>query len=263
MSATENAQKEKVQKKYRGIANLFEKKELKKYIVNYLVFLGVIEIIIFLICFLSQLEPIDIPFPWRQYFFIAFATPICITFLLGVITKSFNEFIFDDKKKTEDTRALSTDVFEFQQPKSRFFFFMHMLKKPPLMLSLIGLLVFSSLLYHMDTILLYAGQTSEKLVQYILLGLTGIFCLASIVGIFMLLMKYRLHKKNIDLQYQFKKDVLNQTGLIILDNNNVMNKQGEIIDSNSHQDMPVEMISDEKKGSWGQHLIRKGIGLEP
>lgn len=249
MAATENEN----EKAYRGIAGLFETRELKRYVVNYIVLIGVVEIGIFLICFLSQLKPIGIPFPWRQYFFIAFAAPICITLLFGVITKSFNDFIFE----SEETPEMSgSRRLEFLDGKSRIYFIWKTIKKPPLMFSLMGLFLFALLLYHLDALIVFAGETSGTFIEYALWGAAGIICIAFIAGVCMVILKYRLYKKNIDLRYQFRKDILDQTGLILLDNDTVMTEEGQVMDIRNVKGLPVTMVKNRKNEKWNRNLPR-------
>ncbi|MEJ2656139.1 MAG: hypothetical protein P8012_02955, partial [Desulfobacterales bacterium] len=82
--------------KIRGLATLFDKAELKSYFKNYIFFIFILEVLIFLICFLCQLEPIHIPFPWKTYYVAAFVIPVGVTFLLGIFVTAFNIYIFGD-----------------------------------------------------------------------------------------------------------------------------------------------------------------------
>jgi len=47
-------------------------------------------------------------------------------------------------------------------------------------------------------------------------------------------MSYILRKKSMEFQYQYKKDVVDKTGLIILENDRVMDQQGNML---THDDV--------------------------
>ncbi|MCJ7616020.1 MAG: hypothetical protein MUO43_05735, partial [Desulfobacterales bacterium] len=80
--------------KTRGISTLFDKDELKKIIRWYIALIFLLEVIIFCSCFLFQLEPVNLPFPWKYYFLSSFLVPIGVTFLLGIFVTAFNIFVF-------------------------------------------------------------------------------------------------------------------------------------------------------------------------
>jgi len=86
--------------KYIGVATLFDNIELKRFVKFYI---G----LIFFLCFLLQLKPINIPFPWIYYFLSSFLIPIAITFLLGVFVTAFNLFIFGNPNPQTDRIILT------------------------------------------------------------------------------------------------------------------------------------------------------------
>ena len=89
--------------KYIGVATLFDNFdniELKRFVKFYI---G----LIFFLCFLLQLKPINIPFPWKYYFLASFLIPIAIAFLLGVFVAAFNLFIFGNPNPQTDRIILT------------------------------------------------------------------------------------------------------------------------------------------------------------
>jgi len=79
---------------FKGISTLFDASELKKFIKYYISLIFLLEIIIFGSCFLFQLEPVNLPFPWKYYFLASFLVPIGVTFILGIFITAFNLFIY-------------------------------------------------------------------------------------------------------------------------------------------------------------------------
>ena len=93
--------------KYIGVATLFDNIELKRFVKFYIALIFFLEIIIFFLCFLLQLKPINIPFPWKYYFIASFLIPIAIAFLLGVFVAAFNLFIFGNPNPQTDRIILT------------------------------------------------------------------------------------------------------------------------------------------------------------
>ena len=66
--------------KRKGVASLFDDYEIKDLFRRYIQLLIVVEVLIFLVCWVYQLgidevavtgKPVDIPFPWKAYFLVS------------------------------------------------------------------------------------------------------------------------------------------------------------------------------------------------
>ena len=81
------------------IASYFTKADRKKLFFDYLKLIGILEIVIFIVVVLwasdDKYHRVQTAFPWREYVFVAFAFPIVVTFLMGVIITGFNYFLGD------------------------------------------------------------------------------------------------------------------------------------------------------------------------
>lgn len=75
--------------KRKGVASLFDDYEIKDLFRRYIQLLIVVEVLIFLVCWVYQLgldqvavtgAPVDVPFPWKAYFLVAFSAPVALTF---------------------------------------------------------------------------------------------------------------------------------------------------------------------------------------
>jgi len=213
--------------KSQGIAALFEMRELKSFFKNYLYIIFALEILIFFISFLCQLEPIHITFPWRYYLLAAFLTPIVITFLLGVIIKAFNLFCFGlaapinessmspDKKKPENSASAKLNA-------SLNFF--HQL---PFLLTLLLLILGAIVFSQFDHIMAVVGVIGEKALVYGLTVLGGLALIATIFLFVWLVIKFKLEK--LRYQYEYKRDVMLQLGVLVTEDEKILDHRGQSI----------------------------------
>ncbi len=84
-------------------------------------------------------------FPWREYVFVAFAFPIVVTFLMGVIITGFNYFLGDKGEPSVEAEGPS--------PDNQMEAVIGQLKRLPFLSLLFLLLVTILALYNMDHIM--------------------------------------------------------------------------------------------------------------
>jgi hypothetical protein len=53
-----------------------------------------------------------------------------------------------------------------------------------------------------------------------------------VLGLVWMFISYNLRKKSMEYQYRYKKDVVDKTGLIILDDDRVMDRDGKVLSGN-------------------------------
>lgn len=212
--------------KSRGIATLFDQAELKKFVKFYLTLIFFMEIVIFIFCFMCQLEPIKIPFPWRYYFLASFLFPIALTFLLGIFVTAFNTFFYGS------AAASAGDSQKCEIPLSpgklgKLNASLHFLKNAPFMLSLlllgIGAIVFS----HLDGFFSVMTGLGEKAIRYSLIGFGVLAAIATLFGVIWIVGRYKLEK--LRFEYDYKREVMAQLGVIITDRNTVIDAKGNTI----------------------------------
>jgi hypothetical protein len=73
------------------------------------------------------------------------------------------------------------------------------------------------------------GHIGEKTAFYLFILLCVLVAGALIFLIFWLFWQFKLQKLNIQREWEFKQRVIEISGLIILDDNTVLNKEGEVI----------------------------------
>lgn len=213
----------------RGIAALFAREELKDLFIKYLILIGVIEGFIFFVSFLSQLGPENVPFPWKSYFFAAFIVPLTITFLLGVIVLGFDRYLYGHQPTGTAESGMSLSASEQQSRVQRFHAFIYVIRQIPFLMGLLMLVVLSGVVYKLDGILAVIGHVGERTAHYLFISLAVLLGAGVILGLVWMFMSYNLRKKSMEYQYKYKKDVVEKTGLIILDDDRVMDQQGKML----------------------------------
>jgi len=229
----------------KGIATLFDDTERKQLFRKYLFFLGWVEVAILVITVLYQLGnqgydqhgPIPIPFPWRMYFVISFLTPVAITFLIGVIIVGFNKY-FTDLEPIEDGSGFdpSHAATGTENPAAglhgatrlqRFQDVVHQLQRLPFLSLLLLLAVAVGVFAKLDTILAFVGAVGESSVRIVLISIGVLVTLASVFTLVLILLSYRLRKKS--MEYQYKTEMGQRFGLLILEDNTVLNSEGKLL----------------------------------
>jgi hypothetical protein len=221
-----NSEKEK----HLGLAGLFSRAQLKYYFLNYIYFIIAVEILIFVISFLGNLGPDKSHFPWKFYFYISFSVPIAITFLLGVFVAAFNHFIFTKNQRADGRREAEKD--EDGESEENLTPRQHLSYANSQLGFLFILFLFfiaSLVIYKIDGIVHFVANAGEMVIEYLLIS--GALALLSItlIALVWLVMNYRLHKKRIEEDYHYKRDVMQSLGLLILDDSTVIDREGKIV----------------------------------
>ncbi|CAN2040263.1 conserved membrane hypothetical protein [Candidatus Magnetomoraceae bacterium gMMP-15] len=215
----------------KGIAALFNELELKTYFKKYLILIGGLEIFIFIAFWFYQLGvkeydrfgPVDIPFPWQTYFMVAFLAPLAITFLLGIFIVAFNKYLYgssasasfgSDAKKSEKSKKLGA--------------FLNAVLNIPFLFALLLLGLGVGLIYRIEDVVLLIGHVGEKSAQFILIILGAALAVGTVIGVVWLILNYKLRKKS--MEYEYKNEVMERLGLAILDDNTVVNQNGNAIE---------------------------------
>lgn len=226
--------------KYRGIAALFNNAELKGFVKTYLIFLFIIEILIFCICFLCQLEPINIPFPWKTYYLMAFTFPLGITFLLGIVISAFNKYLFGTHL-SEPTKEAA----EFSDSKpDPFQNSLSLVRRVPFLIGLLLLTVGAIIFSKLDIFFQFAAQAGAKAFNYIFIGVAIILVITAISGLIWLIFNYKLHKMRMKYQFDYKTEMIKQLGLVLTDDNKLINSDGKVIAYQGSKDRLITSSSE-------------------
>lgn len=242
------------EEKFRGIATLFDKAELKKFILNYLIALLIVEALIFFVSFVVHLASAGAPFPWRGYVYASFIAPIVMTFMLGVIILFFNKYLYDHSPTTssELTNGFGGDL----SLPSKLQLALSITRQVPFLLGLLMLIAVSGLIYKLDAILIFIGHAGERVALYILAALGILLAVVAVFVMVWMYLSYRLRRDKLNHQYQYQRDVAERLGLVILDDNTVFDRDQtprKITDASRARNDDIQVIDavdegDDNKG---------------
>ncbi|MFZ2444985.1 MAG: hypothetical protein WAW37_01385 [Syntrophobacteraceae bacterium] len=220
----------------RGLAALFDDTERKELFRKYLYFLGWVELVILLTCWLYQIgdsgrdtaAATEGTFPWRLYFMIAFLTPVAVTFLLGVIIVGFNKYFSEgDPARPGVEVTASAQGEEGSGRIQQLNRMVTWLQRLPFLALLLLLAVGVGFFYKLDAVLSFIGAVGEKSVKVFLISGGIILGLAAVFALVLVVLNYKLRKRA--MEYQYKSQVAERFGLIILEDNTVLNSQGKLL----------------------------------
>ncbi len=225
-----NAASEKSPKGLRGIAALYDEAERKTIFRKYLYFLGWVELGILLTCWLYQIGDsgqAEQVFPWRLYFLIAFLAPIAITFLLGTIVAGFNRYFAEPEQAEPVEREFETGENAGAGKIHQLSRVVVLVQKLPFLALLLLLGASVAFFYKLDAIGTLIGSVGERSVKIVLISLGVLLLLASIFALILIILNYRLRKSA--MEYQYKSQVAERFGLVILEDNTVLNSSGKLL----------------------------------
>lgn len=222
----------------KGIAALFDDSERKELFRKYLFFLGWVEVLIIAICYLYQLGDqgydhvgaVEASFPWRTYFLVSFLAPVTITFLIGLVIVGFNKYFGEAEIEDEGATFEQENTEVIGNASSRIYklqIMVRWIQRLPFLALLLLLCVAAILIYKLEAFLAFVGSVGEQSVKYLLMGSAFLLIVASIFGFTLIILNYQLRKKA--MAYQYKSEVAERFGLIILDDNTVLSKEGKLL----------------------------------
>jgi hypothetical protein len=202
------------------IAAYFTESDRKKLFFDYLKLIGILEIAIFIVVALwatdDKYHQTYTAFPWREYLFVAFAFPIVLTFLLGIIVTGFNYFLGEESVVPDDGEAVNQlDVLVRQ------------IRRLPFLAILFLLLGTILALYHMNYIMAWLGSLGYNTFLFLSYVLAGMGMVVVVYLLFFLFFKYRLNQRQ--MRYQYYTEISDKHGLIILDDRTVLHKNGNLL----------------------------------
>ncbi|HUV76483.1 MAG TPA: hypothetical protein VMW06_00350 [Desulfobacterales bacterium] len=212
-----------------GIASILEKTEIKEYFDTLFLLTAGIEFVIFIAHFIGSIGPEKGPFPWKQYFFVSFMAPIVLMFIVGLIIIGFNYYLYGSQQTAfvlEDSSFVGTKMKRFGHS---FRFLFSIIQQVPVLAGLFILGISSVVLFKFDAILRVLGRIGEKTAFYLFILLCVMVAGILIFLLLWLFWQFKLHKYQIQRQWEYKQKVIETSGLIILDNNVVFNQDGKII----------------------------------
>lgn len=210
----------------KGLFSLFTGKELKSFFKKYIVTIVVIEIIIFMVCWLYQIGavgydrfgPVDTPFPWKVYFLTAFLVPVGITFLFGLFIIAFENLFFGKDSKGGNE---ASNEKEGKLRKTLDFLF-HV----PFLTFLLVTGLCAVLFYDFDLITELFLNAGKGLTDVFKILAVGCAVGGTLFGIIRLFMHYRIKKKEMD--YSYRLQIADKVGVVWIEKERVVEKDGKI-----------------------------------
>ena len=215
-----------------GVASLFDTEEIKEYFNTFFILLSGIEFVIFVAHFIGSIGPESGPFPWKQYFFVSFIAPLVMVFLIGLVVVGFNFYLFGNAPDDEVEGGLDdgSNASESKRNLGRTFqSFVSVIQQLPALASIFVLGLGSVVLYKLDVILATIGHVGERTAYYLFIGLGALVVGTLIFLLFWLFWKFKLQKYQMEQRWNYRNRVMEKTGLIILDNNTVINEEGKVL----------------------------------
>jgi len=219
-------------KSLRGIADLFDDMERKDLFRKYLYFLCWVELGILLTCWLYQIGDSgrdgESTFPWRLYFLVAFLAPVAITFLMGTVVVGFNKYFAEPEQASAEVESRSETAESAGTGRiQRLSRMVALIQRLPFLALLLLLGVGTAFFYKLNAIVWLIGSIGEKSVKILLTALIVILLLASIFALILIILNYRLRKTA--MEYQYKAQIAEKFGLVILEDNTVLNSSGKLL----------------------------------
>jgi hypothetical protein len=238
-------------KKMTGIAGILQKTEIKEYFDTLFILVGGIEFVIFIAHFVGSMGTEKGPFPWKQYFFVSFMAPVVLMFIIGLIVIGFNYYLYGSQQSAFDLEESPFVGTKMKRFGHSFKFLFTIIQQVPVLAGLFILGIGSVVLFKLDVILKVLGHIGEKTAFYLFILLCVLVSGALIFLIFWLYWQFKLQKFNIQREWEYKQKVIETSGLIILDDNTVFNKEGEVIS----YDKAMEVLENKKNN--GPQLPKK------
>jgi len=206
-----------------GLAGLYNRKEIKRFISGYLLSLSVIEGLIFFFCWISFLSGQVPEFPWKAYLIASFITPVAITFILGMVVFGFNRYLFSHQ-------AAAGTSGEEKKGHARLDELLTSMQRIPFLVSLLLLVAAGGVIYKLDAITAFIVNTGEHAARYLFYVLGTVLGVAALVVMVWMVLSYRLRRRRLELLHEFRQELVSRTGMVMLEDETLIDREGQVID---------------------------------
>jgi len=207
----------------KGVASLFSGDELRKFFTGFLIMTGVLEGFLFFLCWISYLSTDTDGFPWRIFILAAFVTPLLLTLLLALIVVGFNHYVFVAKEP-------DLPAGEAEKPSSRMETFWAASRRMPFLAGLLLLVLGAGLVFRLDAITAFIANAGEAAFRYLFISLGVLLAVATLFGLLWMVFAYKLRRQRMEHLFRYKQEVMEQTGMIILEDDTVIDRNGRLIE---------------------------------
>ena len=233
-AASFDSNRDPAESKVSGLAATFSPEEVKKLFLSYLVTILSIEGLIFFLCYIYLLATNSVAFPWKPYLFATFIAPIATTFVFGMILLVFNRFFFNELPPPYEGIRSTTPGFGVSKG-DRIATFFHVVHRLPILFSMFLLIAVTAFAYKLDAIVIYLAQVGESTAQYLFYTLIGVLIAAATGIAIWMFLSYRIRQKTLHSGHQYRMQIMDQFGMVLLEDGTMINKDGEVVYQNQQQ----------------------------
>ena len=221
-------EQEPSENKVSGLAASFEAAEIKKLFFSFLITILSIEGVVFFLCYINLLVNENGVFPWKPYLFASFIAPVAVTFIFGLIVLIFNRFFFNQAPPVVESTRGFTPAFGLGKGEKIATFF-QVVHRLPILFSLLLLIAATVLAYNLDSIVIYMAQVGVSTARYLFFTLIGVL-VASAIGLAVwMILSYRLRQKTLQSGHDYRMQLMEQFGMVLLEDGTMINKEGRIV----------------------------------
>jgi len=213
--------------KFDGIANFFKESELKNLFLKYIQLIIVVEIVILIMMLAGYAANRNEPFPTKLYLFLAFGVPVAITFILGTVIQAFGKYIYGDKLSQSDHQEDGENT--SQIPLDTRNMLWGKINNAPYLIKILLFLVAVVFLFKLENMLGFIARTGSQALDSLILIFVALISGATLTGLIWMLAAFRLRNKQMDYHHQYRKEILDRLELMVLDNETIVDKKGNII----------------------------------
>ncbi|TYO99220.1 hypothetical protein EDC39_10363 [Geothermobacter ehrlichii] len=221
----------------RGIAGLYTRQEIKKFVSGYLLLLAVVEGLIFFFCWVSYLGDGQTAFPWKAYLIASFLVPVAISFLLGVVAYGFGRYLMPGEEAPADG--------EVDRPPNRFEEAMLSLRQVPFLVALLLLVLAGGLVYKLDAIVAFVARAGGEAARYLFILVLVVLGVAGVVALVWMILSYRLRCRRLAYLHQFRLEVIERTGMVLLEDETLVDRDGQVVERPGQSEMSASFSRDE------------------
>ncbi|MEJ2040136.1 MAG: hypothetical protein P8X55_14565, partial [Desulfosarcinaceae bacterium] len=214
--------------KVAGIAKFFTEMELKNLFLKYLQWIMLVEILLLFVMALGFAADGAKSFPTKLYLFLAFGIPLALTLILGLIIQVFEAYAFKRRISTANPPDGSplqqnpADSFEHQPAEKVMDLGAHLLK-------LTLLLVAAVLVYSLEDIFGFIARMGSRTLGVLqIVSITAIGA-AAVLALLWMVIHFRLKSRQLEFQYRYRKQILDQLGVLLLENDTIIDSKGNTI----------------------------------
>ena len=168
---------------------------------------------------------VEYNFPWKAYLVSVFLAPVGVMFIIQIIGMGFSRVVMGDPEMA--------DV-DGEHVPERVRKWVHLVQGMPTAILLAGLLFVGLVLYNMDILMQMLVKLGETAAELALYGGVALFAAWLISYTTRLWLMYKTRK--MQEEYAFRREVLERTGIAIIDQKTAVTADGRMITSGKEQE---------------------------